>query len=309
MIKAKALKPGDTIGIIAPASPTARQNVYLSKKALEEMGFKVKIGESCYETYGYLAGKDELRAKDLNDMFRDKKVDGVICLRGGYGTLRILNMIDYEVIRKNPKVFVGYSDITAVHVALNQRCELVTFHGPMTASNMIGGFNKYSYKSLFKAVGSTEVVGELRNPGGEKVKVINKGTAEGKIIGGNLTLITSTLGTKFEIDTKGKILFLEEIEEKPYKIDRMLTELLLAGKLQQVNGIVLGDWKDCKADKGERSLSLMKVFEEIIKPLGIPIIYNVKSGHCSPMMTLPMGVKAKINGNTGKLEIEESAVM
>ncbi|SHK11942.1 S66 peptidase family protein [Paramaledivibacter caminithermalis] len=308
MIKPRPLKYGDTIGVIAPSGHYYNEEkIDMGKKTLEDMGFKVKIGRSCYEAYGYLSGKDEIRAYDLNSMFEDKEIDGIICLRGGYGTSRILDKLDYEVIKKNPKVYVGFSDITATHIALNQICDLVTFHGPMVTSHMIDDLDNFTKNSLLNLVMGKEESRCLNNPESEEIGCLYGGKAEGRLTGGNLTLICNTLGTPYEIDTKGKILFIEEIREEPYRIDRMLTQLCLAGKLQDANGIILGDWKECIAERPERSLTLMQVFDDIIKPLKKPTIYNLKSGHCSPMMTLPMGVMVSIDTFKGEIILKEGA--
>lgn len=311
MIKPKYLKAGDTIGVIAPSSQVTEGKQQLVYNKLTQMGFKVKMGKSCYENYGYLSGTDEVRAKDLNDMFLDKEVDGIICIRGGYGTPRILELLDYEGIKNNPKVFMGYSDITALHIAMNQLCNLVTFHGPMAASDMIGDFSDFSKESMFKAIGKTEAMGLLDNPKGEEIETLNGGVAEGEIIGGNLSLIVATIGSPYEIDTKGKIFFIEEVGEQPYRIDRMLTQLKLAGKFDDATGIVLGDWNDCdcpaQTGEYEDSLTLRQVFEDIVVPAGKPTIFNLKSGHCEPKITIPFGVKARLDADKKELCILESA--
>lgn len=310
MIKPKPLKYGDCIGIIAPSSPSyEEEKIELSKKFLKDMGFKIKIGKSCYEKYGYLAGSDEIRTCDINAMFADEEVDAIICLRGGYGTPRILDKIDYEIIKKNPKIFVGYSDITAIHIAINQICNLVTFHGPMLTSEMANNFDEFTQKSLFDLIMGSENKKSLSNPKGEEIRCLYSGQAEGKLIGGNLTLICATLGTPYEIDTEGKILFIEEIKEEPYKVDRMLTQLYLSGKLEAANGIILGDWNDCVAEHPDRSLTLEQVFEDILKSLKKPTIYNFRAGHCSPMITLPMGVNVFMNADKMEIILKESATI
>lgn len=310
MIRPKVLKLGDTIGIISPSSPTSKENVNKAEAKLKEIGFEVKMGKNLYKTYGYLAGSDKERAEDLNNMFMDEEVDGIICIRGGYGAPRILELLDYEGIKNNPKVFVGYSDITALHIAINQICNLVTFHGPMVSSNMIDDFSEFSKDSLYRNILNNEAIGLVENPKGEEIEIINRGISEGEIVGGNLSLIADTLGTPYEIDTKDKILLIEEVGEEPYNIDRMLTQLRLAGKLEEASGIILADWNDCEAESDEYddSLTLMEVFKDIIKPIGKPTIYNLKSGHCKPMITIPLGVKAKLNANKGELYILESGV-
>ncbi|MBU5437032.1 LD-carboxypeptidase [Tissierella sp. MSJ-40] len=305
MIKPKALKFGDTIGVIAPASPTTEERVKKAHDKLIEMGFKVKMGKSPYERYGYLSGSDAIRAEDVNQMFKDKEVDGIICLRGGYGTPRILGLLDYEAIKNNPKIFVGYSDITALHIAFTQICNLVTYHGPMVSSDMIGDFSDFSRDNLFKVIMNNESIGEICNPEGEEIISINGGIAEGTIIGGNLSLIVDTIGTPYEIDVKGKILFIEEIGEEPYNIDRMFNQLRLAGILEDANGIILGDFNNCVSEKHDENLTLEQVIEDHIKPIGKPTIYNLQAGHCDPMVTLPFGVKARLDADKKELIILE----
>lgn len=310
MIKPKALKFGDTIGVVAPASPTLEENVEKAHKKLKDLGFKVKMGKSCYEKYGYLAGTDSLRAEDINHMFRDEEVDGIICLRGGYGTPRILELLDYDLIKKHPKVFIGYSDITALHIAITRFSQLITFHGPMVASDMLGDFNQFSKKSLFNFIMEGEYLRNIKNPPGEELKTMNPGIAEGSIIGGNLSLIADTLGTPYEIDLKGKILFIEEVGEEPYQIDRMLTQLRLAGKLKEAEGIILGDFNNCVAKSSEYddSLTLEQVLEDIIKPMNKPTLFNLKAGHCEPVITLPFGARARLDGHKGELTLLERPV-
>ncbi len=307
MIKPQALKRGDTVGLIAPASPTTEEKRKLAQKALEELGFQVKMGPSCYRKLGYLAGTDEQRAQDVNTMFADPEVRGIFCLRGGYGGARILGRLDYEMIRKNPKVFVGYSDITVLHIALNQKSDLVTFHGPMAASDMAGDFDEYSKHSLLRAVTLPEPMNTVLNPEKEEIKTLVAGKTQGKITGGNLASIVSTLGTPYEIETEGKLLFLEDIDEKPYRVDRMLTQLLLAGKLQEARGFIIGQWQNYEAPDPEESLTLQQVLEDILGPLNKPTLYNVKAGHCRPQLTLPLGVEGFLDGDAGKLVIKERA--
>lgn len=308
MNKGKALKFGDTIGLISPASPTSKVNVEKAKDKLIEMGFKIKMGKSPYQAYGYLSGSDEIRANDINNMFSDKEVDGIICLRGGYGTPRILDLINYEVVKNNPKVFVGYSDITALHIAFTQKSNLVTFHGPMATSDMIGSFSEFSKDSFLKATMKGEPIGKILNPEGEEISIIKGGVAEGPIIGGNLSLIVDTIGTPYEINVKGKILFIEEIGEDPYKIDRMINQLRLSGKLKEAEGIILGDFNNCDIGKHPESLSLKQIFKDHIEPIGKPCIYNIQAGHCEPNITLPFGVRARLDADKKEVTILQSAV-
>lgn len=262
------------------------------------------MGKSLYTRYGYLSGEDSIRAYDINNMFNDKEVHGIICIRGGYGSPRILDLIDYNIVKDNPKVFIGYSDITAIHIAFSQIGNLVTFHGPMPAPDMIEDFPDFSKESLFSAIMDSGPMGIISNPPGKDIEIINGGLAEGTIIGGNLSLIVDTLGTKYEIHTRGKILFIEEVGEEIYKIDRMLNQLRLAGKFQEANGIILGTFKDCKQDK--EGLTLKQVINDQIKTINKPTIFNLQAGHCKPMITLPFGVKARLDGDKKELYILET---
>ncbi|HHV38497.1 MAG TPA: LD-carboxypeptidase [Tepidimicrobium sp.] len=311
MIKPKGLVLGDTMGIVAPAGPSTRKKVEMACRQLVDMGFRVKVGKSCYEKYGYLAGSDSLRAEDINSMFEDEEVDGIICLRGGYGTLRILDLLNYNMIANNPKVFIGYSDITALHIGLNRMTNLVTFHGPMAAPDIAGGLDCFSKSSLYSSIMKDGFdKGKLENPMGKGIEVINEGVAEGTIIGGNLSLIVSTLGTPYEIDLRGRLLFIEEIGEQPYRVDRLLNHLRLSGKLEEAKGIILGDFKNCNPRDGREdySLSLNQVIMDVIAPIGKPCIANVQAGHCKPMLTIPFGVKARLDGCSRQLTIMEKPI-
>lgn len=307
--KARALQYGDTIGLISPSSSTSKENVENSEKKLIEMGFKVKMGKSPYEKYGYLSGSDRIRANDINDMFGDSEVDAIICLRGGYGTPRILDLLDYDIIRENPKIFVGYSDITALHIAFNQISKLVTFHGPMASSDMIGNFSDFSKDGLFNMIMDPKASHEILNPQGVEMTTINGGIAEGEIIGGNLSLIVATIGSPYEIDVKDKILFIEEVGEEPYSIDRMLSQLRLSGKFKDASGIIFGDFKGCESKKHDESLTLEEVIMDIVKPAGKPTIFNLKAGHCEPMVSLPFGVKARLDADKREIVILENTVI
>jgi muramoyltetrapeptide carboxypeptidase len=307
MLKPKALKSGDKIGITATSGPAPTENIKLAKVWLEGLGFKVELAPSCFASYGYLAGKDELRADNLNSMFADKTIDGIICLRGGYGATRILDMVNFDTIRANPKIFVGYSDITALHIAINQICGLVTFHGPTASPDIAGGLDDFSEKEFLRAIMNPEPMMNILNPQNIKIETLVGGKACGIIVGGNLSLISATMGTRYEIDTKGKILFLEEIGEEPYRIDRMLVQLAMAGKFDDASGIILGDWNDCESKIYDNSLSLMEVFKDIIVPYGKPTIFNLQAGHCKPEVTLPLGVNTLLDADKGKLIIEGSA--
>lgn len=295
MIRPEPLKKGDQIALIAPSSPVAEERIKPAINAMESLGFEVVIGESCTSKKGFLAGEDEIRADDINMMFADKSIKGIFAMRGGYGSARILDLLDYKTIRKNPKVFAGYSDITALHVALNQKCDLITFHAPMPSSEFYEGVDEYTMSFFKRSIFCNDSLGIMENPEGQKIETLVKGKAEGRITGGNLTLLASSIGTKYEVDTKGKILFLEDVDEVPYRIDRMLLQLKQSGKFKDAAGIILGQWTRCEAENKENSLELNEIFKELIATENKPTIYNIACGHSTPTMTIPMGAFSKIH--------------
>ncbi|WP_425058959.1 putative murein peptide carboxypeptidase [Sporomusa carbonis] len=307
-IKPKRLCPGDTIGVIAPASPGDPELAAAGVRWLEEQGFKVQLGMTTAQTLGYLSGPDAARAADINAMFASPDIDGIVCLRGGYGTMRLLELLDYSTIRDHPKVFVGYSDITALHLSIGQRTGLVTFHGPMVASDMGRGISAYSWDNFFRAVATPGPLGPISNPPLSPPPVfIVPGTAGGCLTGGNLSLIVATLGTPYEIDTCGKILCLEEVGEAPYRIDRMLTQLLLAGKLQDAAGIVVDACADCDSEAKPPSFTVEDVLRDRLGGLNKPVLYNLHFGHTADKTTLPLGVRAMLGTGIGGLVITETA--
>nr|WP_275941020.1 LD-carboxypeptidase [Tepidanaerobacter syntrophicus] len=310
VVKPKALKKGDTIGVVAPSGFSEESNLNKAKAILENEGYIVKCGKSCYEKYGYLAGHDEIRAEDINLMFQNPEIDAVFCMKGGYGAPRILDRIDYESISKNPKIFIGYSDITALHIPFVQKSGLVTFHGPMLTSDFLSKeFFEQAFRDMLRALTTPEPLGKIKAPPMcPKEEMLVAGSAEGTTIGGNLSLIAASLGTPYEIDTKQKLLLLEDVDEEPYSIDRMLTQLRLAGKLEEASGIVLGQFTNCNPKEPENSLTLDEIFCDILVPLGKPIIENVCFGHGPYKYTLPLGVKARIDQEETAFIVEESAL-
>ena len=305
MIKPKPLQQGDSVAIIAPASPCDKKLIDKCISSLNELGLNVVIGESCISEHGFLSGTDDIRANDINCMFADKNIKGIFALRGGYGCARLLDLLDFKLIKKNPKIFIGYSDITALHIAINQKSKLITYHGPMISTELIKGLDEYSADYYKKFIFGNEKVEELFNPKGNTLEVINNGIASGQLIGGNLSLICSSLGTKYEINTKNKILFLEEVDETPYKVDRMLLQLKQSGKFKDATGIILGAFTDCIASSNKKSLSLEEVFNEIILPLKKPTISKLVCGHCLPTLTLPLGSKVILDANEKRIKIIE----
>lgn len=290
----KALKKGDTIGLISASGATPADRIQPAIEAVEKLGFNVVVGETCYARHGYLAGSDDLRAAELNEMFANPKIDGIFCIRGGYGATKILPKLDLEIIKKNPKVFAGYSDVTALHIAFNQQGGFVTYHTPMPSTEFIKEkMDDYTWDYFIKSVTNTAWSDYLlENAVGQEMVTIVPGTATGQLTGGNLTLIVASLGTPYEIDLIGKILFLEDIDENVQRIDRMLTQLQMSGKLDGLAGIILGSWTNCgpmDIKNPENNLSLETVFDEILSPLNIPILSNVTCGHVLPTMSLPLG--------------------
>ncbi|SEM81292.1 S66 peptidase family protein [Lihuaxuella thermophila] len=306
-MKPNSLKPGDTIGIIAPASPIEPEQRDKAIQLFSSFGYRIKAGESVYRRHGYLAGSDELRAEDVNRMFADPEVKAVFCIRGGYGTSRILPLIDYAMIRCNPKIFVGYSDITALHLAIHQKTGLVTFHGPMVGE-LAREEDPLSWSVLFRNLADPRPAGEYREQPDTDSFVMTEGTAEGPLTGGNLSLLVSTLGTPYEVETEGKILFIEEVGEEPYRVDRMLVQLRSAGKLQAANGIIFTECTDCQPKDPEKSLTIRQILNELIQPLGIPAYYGLKAGHTCPNLTLPIGVYARMNATERWLRMMEGGV-
>lgn len=311
MVKPKALKQGDMIGLIAPASPvrTPMGGARAAAK-LKEAGYRVVLGESCANVHGYLAGTDDMRARDVNRMFLNPNVNAIFCLRGGYGSPRILDRLDYEAIRRHPKLFLGYSDITAMHIAFQELCNFVTFHGPMPASDMIlDDYNLFSRTCFKRAVTNTNPLGLLENPIGQPLITLVGGKARGILCGGNLSLIVGSLGTPYEIDTRGKILLLEDIGEKTYRIDSKLNQLRLSGKLKDAAGIILADFTDCTIEYEDFGLSLQQIFADLIAPLQKPTILNFKAGHGKYKITVPLGVLCELDADARTVTLTEAALV
>ncbi|MHA7138922.1 S66 peptidase family protein [Rossellomorea arthrocnemi] len=293
VIKPARLKKGDTIGVIAPASPPKAEPLKKALSFLEELGLDIKLGKSVHKKYGYLAGYDQERIEDIHMMFKDREVKAIICACGGFGTGRIVSQLDYNLIEENPKIFWGYSDITFLHTAIHQQTGLVTFHGPMLSSDIglsgVHALSKKSFEQLFRSE-DIEYTNKL-----SMLETVVEGAASGPVIGGNLTLLVSTLGTPFEVDTKGKILFIEDIDEEPYKVDRMMNQLKMAGKFHDASGIIIGDFKNCVPEKREQSLTLDEVLKEHILDAGKPALKGFLIGHSSPSIAIPLGSMGRMN--------------
>ncbi|MBV7275429.1 LD-carboxypeptidase [Clostridium sp. PL3] len=303
---AKRLRKGDTIGLVSPAGPENADKIKKSIGYIKSLGFNIKEGKHIYDKIGYLAGKDTDRAKDLMDMFEDKEVDMILCVRGGYGSMRILPLIDFETIKQNPKIFAGFSDITTLLNNIWSKCGLITFHSPMCNSNLS---DKDTLDSFLKTLMFGNEPYTINNPSNMPIKCFSpEPIISGQLVGGNLSLLCSTIGSKFEVNTKDKLLFIEDVGEDPYKIDRMLTQLILCGKLDKCKGIVLGQFTNCELPHYERSLTLDQVIEDRILSLKKPTLTNIQSGHSYPKLTLPIGAKIKINFVEQKIEVLQPVV-
>ena len=315
-LKAKRLQAGNTIGLISPASNVwENEEISFAIDVLKSFGFKVKKGKYLYQRYGYLAGNEKERAWDVNNMFADPNVDAIFCLRGGYGSPQVLPYLDYELIKRHPKALIGYSDITALLNAITAKTGLITFHGPIAKQN----FTDYTLANFKKVLFNPKAPISLASPPAfepkegqaeqdNRLSVIHQGSAQGELIGGNLSLMVKLIGTPYEPDYRNKILFLEDIEEAPYRIDGMLTHLSLAGRLQQVAGIIFGKCTDCEAESAP-SLSIEQVLFDRFAQLNIPIIRGLMIGHIDDLATIPIGAKAKLTTTPPALTLQETAVI
>jgi muramoyltetrapeptide carboxypeptidase len=316
LIHPKALKAGDTVGLITPATYVSDPDrLALAEHTLKYFGLRMRLGKNAGKRMNDYRISIQERLDDLHAMFRDQDVDAVFAIRGGYGSMDILDRIDYDLIHRNPKVFLGYSDITAMHLAINRHAKLVTFHGPIALSRFTDYTQRYFRKALFE----TQPIGKVTNPSetnelrpGHTLRTIRPGTAKGPLIGGNLTLISNTMGTPYELETRGKILFLEDVDEEPYSVDRMLTHLRLAGKFDGVAGVIFGECQDCRAKDYKPSTTipygLGEVLDNILGDLNVPVLYGLTIGHTDDQLTLPLGVMATLDATNRTLEIMESGV-
>ena len=296
-IKPHRLKPGDLIGVCSPAGPVEEEELRPGIQALESLGFRVYLSTHCLMKQAYLAGTDDLRLQDLHSLFQDDKVKAIICARGGYGSLRLFDRIDFDLIRKHPKILVGYSDITALLLATYKRAHLITIHGPVLRD--LTKNQGSNLASLTKLMTLREPV-TMRFEG---AKVLRHGMAAGKLLGGNLSLITNLLGTPFMPSLRGALLFLEERGEAPYRVDRMLTQLRLSGLLSKCAGVITGSFEDC----GEPS-AVAALIKERLGDLPLPMMIGLPIGHGEVNTALPIGVKAVLDTRQKTLTLRESCV-
>ena len=312
LIRPRPLREGDTIGLITPSTYVSDPDrLEDAARTVRYFGLKPKFGKNVAKRAGYLGGSVADRLEDLHAMFGDPSVNGIFAIRGGYGSAQLLDRIDYDLIRSNPKIFLGYSDITAMHLAINKKAGLMTFHGPVALSK----FTDYTQRFFRKALFDSGPIGAVTNPPEtnqlrptHRLRTVKPGRARGTLIGGNLTLVCTTMGTPYEIETAGRILFIEDVGEEPYRIDRFLTQLRLAGKLQAAAGIVWGECADCHPNdykpSFESTFSLGEVVDQILGALSIPVLAGLTIGHTDDQLTLPEGAMATLDADKQELTIE-----
>ena len=314
MVKPPRLKPGDTVGLIDPAGATFETlPLDIIVESLAALGLKARLGAHLMDRYGYLAGKDKDRADDVNAFFRDTSVNAILALRGGFGCARLLPYLDYGAIAHSPKILLGYSDITALHLAINASSGVVTFHGPVGISK----WNQFNVDYIKRVLMDGEAVtfenvketGDFLVPVENRIQTITPGVSRGRLLGGNLSVLASIVGTGYLPDWDGAILFIEDVEEKLYRIDRMLTQLRLAGILQKVNGVIVGNCSNCEPGDGYGSLTLEEILADHVKPFGVPAWSGAMIGHVSRQFTLPEGLEVEIDAGKGTIRMLEPAVI
>ncbi len=313
VIKPKRLRKGDLVGLINPAGATFHPDrAEIARETMAALGLRTRFGDHLLDRYGYLAGRDEDRAADINTFFADPEVRAVIALRGGWGCNRLLPLLDYRLIRKNPKIVMGMSDITGLLLGIYAKTGVVTFHGPTGGSS----WNEFTTDQATRVLFAGEAI-SMKNLDGtddrlvqvkNRVLTITPGTARGRLVGGNLTVLTALMGSGFLPDFDGCILFLEDVREEVYRVDRMLTQLKLAGVLEGIAGFVFGRCTDCEPTSRYGSLTLREVLNDHVAHLGIPAWYGSMIGHIADKFTVPVGVPAEINADTGTINLLEPAV-
>lgn len=304
-LKPPHLQIGDTVGLIAPASTVNSEDIATAQRNIADLGLKVKLGKHILDRYGYLAGKDRDRAFDLNSMFADPSVKAIIAMRGGWGCNRLLPWLNYTNIRNHPKILLGYSDITSLLLAINARSRLITFHGPVATSTWNQFTVDYFRRILFNSEALTM---QNHSPGEVKIEIITPGKARGKLVGGNLSVLSAMIGSMYLPTWHNSILFIEEISEDVYRVDRMLTQLKNAGILNQIAGFIFAQCTDCSVGDAP-NFTLMQVLQDHIRPLNIPAWYGSMIGHIKNKFTVPVGLPVEIDASSGTIQMLESAVI
>jgi muramoyltetrapeptide carboxypeptidase len=305
----RALPRGGTLGIVAPASPVPPEALERGLEVVRAQGFRTVIGEHVLDRYGHLAGRDEDRAADLHRMFARDDIDAVLCARGGSGSIRLLPYLDWDLIAAHPKPFLGYSDVTILELALLRRCRLPTFFAPMVVSDFAKHPTESCLATLWRTVCDPAPAGELCDERCAAAETLVGGVAAGPLVGGTLSLVVATLGTPFEIETDGRLLFFEDVHESPARIERYVTQLLLAGKLDRVTGILIGN-TPFEADETERArfLTTRQVYLDLLAPLGKPLVHAWPVGHDPSPITLPIGIRARLDAETKQVTVLDAAV-
>ncbi len=313
-IKPPRLMPGDTVALVAPASATFKTiELDIAKESLEALGLQVRIGGHLLDRHGYLAGLDRDRAEDINRFFADRSIKAILPIRGGWGSSRLLPFLDYDVIRRNPKIVLGYSDITALLLAMHARTGLVTFHGP----NGMGRWDEFSVGWVRRILFEREAVtmenprekGEFLVQTENRIQTITPGVVRGRILGGNLSVLTAIMGSPYLPDWDNTILFLEDVGEDVYRVDRMMTTLKLAGVLERIRGFIFGTCSECEPGEGYGSLTLEEVFTDHVRPLKVPAWQGAMIGHRMPQFTIAVGSQVEIDATAGRIRMLEPAVI
>ncbi len=307
---APRLRPGDLIALIAPAStPAARERIDGGVRYLEQRGYRVVVGKHVMDVQGYLAGTDAERLEDLNGFIRDPNVRGIFAIRGGYGTPRILDGVDYSALKRDPKVIVGYSDLTALQLAIYARTGLVTFSGPMAGVEMWKEIDPFTEEHFWEMVeGQTERI-ILQNPSAHPARVLRAGKAEGVLIGGNLSLLMCLFGTQYCPALHGAVLALEDVDEAPHRVDRMLAQLKNAGALGDAAALLFGQFTDCvPSDPSKPFLSTEQVLADYAEHTRGPVVSDLLFGHIPQKFTLPLGARCRVDGEMGVVEVVEKVV-
>lgn len=300
-IKPRPLKKSDKIGVVTPAGVISESDLAAGTESLRRAGYAVELAPGVGERKGYLAGRAATRARALESFFARDDIAAIFCARGGFGSVQILPLLNPALVREHPKIFVGYSDVSILLNWLVQSCGLVAFHGPMVAMEFARAFNGRSEELFWKTLS-----GETRSWEVEAGPVVRPGIAEAELVGGCLSVVVTTLGTPHELETAGKILFLEDVGEKPYRVERMLTHLKMAGKLDKVAGVLFGDFTDCAGD-GDREVK--EIVTELFADASYPVITGFPAGHGGENLLLPFGVRVRLDGAAGAVSLRESPVL
>ncbi len=314
-LKPKKLEEGGTIGLVAPGYSVEPEKFYIAVETLEKMGFKTHHTHRILEHDGYFSNTDEERAKDLMEMFANPEVDAILCVRGGYGCTRILDILDYNLIKQNPKPLIGFSDVTALLNSIFKETGLIGFHGPVGITLDNEYSKTYFRRILMEGPENMPMKNAILSDPEDYMDseyhryTITPGVGEGELVGGNLSLVTAMMGTPYEIDFTDKLVFLEEVEEAPYRIDRMLTQFAESATLPKAKGIILGVFKGCDRLKTSDNFTLKEVITDRLEPLGIPAVYGMSFGHVPHNLTIPIGINAHFNATKKQFRLQEAAVL